>query len=170
MDVMKAIRQRRSIRAYGDAPVEPEKLRQVMEAARLAPSASNRQEWKFVVVREQARREKLAEAAHGQAFVAEAPVVIVACAQEHDRVMSCGHASFLVDVSIAVDHMTLAARELDLGTCWIGAFDQDMVRDVLDIPPDVQVVALLPLGYATEWPAAKPRKSTEEIVCYEQWS
>ncbi|MHC4480929.1 MAG: nitroreductase family protein [Planctomycetota bacterium] len=169
MDVAEAIRQRRSIRAYADREVEEEKLQQVLEAARLAPSAGNRQEWKFVVVRDAALRQQLVAAAHDQQFVGQAPVVIAACAVEHEHVMSCGHPSHLVDVAIAIDHMTLAARGLGLGTCWIGAFDQRKVRDILDIPDSVQVIELLPLGYPTEWPGPKTRKLLEEVVCYDRW-
>lgn len=170
MDTMEAIRTRRSNRAYQDRPVEEEKLLQVLEAARLAPSAGNRQEWKFVVVRDPELRAALAEAARGQEFVAQAPVVIAACAVEHDHVMSCGHPSFLVDVSIAIDHMTLAACALGLGTCWISAFDQDAVRKVLGIPHSVQVIELLPLGYPADSPGPRPRKELDEIVCYDGWA
>ena len=170
MDVCEAIRQRRSVRSYEDREVEEEKLRQVLEAGRLAPSASNRQEWKFVVVRDAELRRKLAAAAKDQQFVGEAAVVIAACAVDHDHIMSCGHPCFLIDVAIAVDHMTLAACELGLGTCWIGAFDQRQARDILGIPDSVEVVALLPLGYPTAWPDAKPRKSLDEAVCFDTWS
>lgn len=169
MDAFETIRARRSIRSYQDRAVEEAKLTQVLEAGRLAPSASNRQEWKFVAVRDKALRKKLAEAARGQAFVGEAPVVIVACAVEHAHVMSCGHPSHLIDVAIAIDHMTLAARELELGTCWIGAFDQQKVRDILGIPGTVEVIGLLPLGYAKSWPSAKPRRAFQEVVCYDRW-
>lgn len=170
MDVFEAISQRRSVRSYQDREVEEDKLQQVLEAGRLAPSARNLQEWKFVVVRDPQLREKLVEAANGQQFVGQAPVVIVACAPQHDHVMSCGHPSHLIDVAIAMDHMTLAACELGLGTCWIGAFNQDKVRRVLGIPDAVEVVQLLPLGYPTAWPDAKPRKSLDEIVCYGRWA
>jgi len=112
MDVFDAIKARRSVRSYLDRDVEEEKLRQVLEAGRLAPSASNRQEWRFVVVRDAQLRQKLVAAAHGQRFVGEAPVVIVACAVQSDHIMPCGHPSHLIDVAIAIDHMTLAAREL----------------------------------------------------------
>jgi len=169
MDVLEAIGARRSIRSYEDRPVGDKELKQVLEAARLAPSAGNRQEWKFVVVRDKRLREQLAEAAHGQDFVGQAPVVIVPCAVQHDHIMSCGHPSHLVDVSIAIDHMTLAARELGLGTCWIGAFDQARVRKILGIPDSVEVIELLPLGYPTSWPGPRPRKSLEEIACYDRW-
>ena len=169
MDLFDTIRERRSIRSYVDREVEEEALGQVLEAGRLAPSAGNRQEWKFVVVRDPALREQLSEAARGQRFVAEAPVVIAACSADHDHVMTCGHASFLIDVAIAVDHMTLAARALGLGTCWVGAFDQHKVRSILGIPDSVQIVQLLPLGYPTDWPEAKSRKDLEECVCYDGW-
>ena len=170
MDLFEAIRERRSVRAWADRDVEEEKLEQVLNAARLAPSANNRQEWKFVVVRDPELRRQIAEAANGQWFVGEAPVVIAACAVEHDHVMSCGHPSFLVDLAIAIDHMALAARALGLGTCWIGAFDQDKVRAVLGIPDTVEVVELLPVGYPAAWPAARGRKDLESIVCRDTWS
>ncbi|MCK4375909.1 MAG: nitroreductase family protein [Candidatus Brocadiae bacterium] len=170
MDALEAIKERRSIRSYEDREVEQEKLKQVLDAGRLAPSAGNRQEWKFVVVRDKELRGQLVEAASGQQFVGEAPVVIVPCAVDHDHVMSCGHPSFLVDVAIAIDHMTLAARELGLGTCWIGAFDQQKVKDILGIPASVEVVELLPLGYPTSWPGPRPRKSLDEVICYDGWA
>ena len=169
MEVFEAIKGRRSVRSYQDKPVEEEKLRQVLDAGRLAPSASNRQEWKFVVVRDKALRKRLAEAAHGQAFVGEAPVVIVACAVQHEHIMSCGHPSHIVDVAIAIDHMTLAARELGLGTCWIGAFVQPKVRAVLGIPDSVEVIELLPLGYPASWPGARPRRTLDDVACYDRW-
>lgn len=170
MDLFEVIAQRRSVRSYRDKDVEEEKLAQVLGAARLAPSAGNRQEWRFVVVRDAELRQRLMEAARGQQFVGDAPVVIAACAAEHGHVMSCGHASFLVDVPIALEHIALAARALGLGTCWVGAFDQRMVRDVLDIPDSVEVVQLMALGYPTEWPEPKDRKSMDQIVSYDGWT
>ncbi len=169
MDVFEAIRTRRSVRSYEAKQVEPEKLEQVLDAGRLAPSARNLQQWRFVVVREEGLRIKLSEAAHGQRFVAEAPVVIVACAVSTEHIMPCGIPSHLIDVAIAVDHMTLAARGLGLGTCWIGAFDPEGVKQVLGIPTEAAVVGLLPLGYPLGWPQASARKPLSEIVCYDAW-
>jgi len=169
MDVMTAIKTRRSIRAYKDKPIEDEKLKAVLEAARLAPSARNLQEWKFVVVRDKALREKLADAAHGQGFVGQAPVIIVACATKTDHVMPCGELSYPIDVAISVDHITLEAVEQGLGTCWIGAFRQDEVKRLLNIPENVRVVALLPIGYPNGIPDPRPRKSLEETVFYDNW-
>jgi nitroreductase len=170
MDVMTAIKTRRSIRAYKDKPIEDEKLEAVLEAGRLAPSARNLQEWRYVVVKDKALRDKLVDVANGQRFVGQAPAVIVACAVQTDHVMPCGELSYPIDVAISVDHITLAAVEQGLGTCWIGAFKQREVKELLDIPEETKVVALLPIGYPDISPAAKPRKSLEEIVSYDKWS
>jgi len=169
MEVFDCMKARRSVRAWAKREVEQEKLQRVLEAGRLAPSANNRQDWRFVVVRDAALRRRLADAAFGESFVGEAPVVIVACATQCDHVMPCGHPSHLIDVAIAIDHMTLAARELGLGTCWIGAFNPAVVREVLGIPESVQVIELLPLGYPASWPAPRPRKPLSEIISYDGW-
>jgi nitroreductase len=169
MDVMSAIKTRRSIRAYKDKPIEDEKLEAVLEAGRLAPSASNLQEWKYVVVKDKALRHKLVGAANGQRFVGQAPAVIVACAVQTDHVMPCGELSYPIDVAISVDHITLAAVEQGLGTCWIGAFKQEEVKKLLGIPEDVRVVVLLPIGYPDVSPGPKSRKSLDEIVTHDKW-
>ncbi|MBZ9572958.1 nitroreductase family protein [Patescibacteria group bacterium] len=167
MDVSEAIKNRRSVRAYKPEPVPEEKLRKVLEAARLAPSAHNAQERKFIVVRDEEIRKKLAEAA-GQGFVGEAPVVIVAVSLNPEDIMSSGVPAFAVDLAIAVDHMTLQAVEEGLGTCWIGAFSQEKVKEILKVPAQYKVVALLPLGFPADKPALKSRKSFEEIICFEE--
>lgn len=164
MDVLEAIRSRRSIRSYLPRPVEEEKLTQVLEAARLAPSANNRQDWKFIVVRDAARRQKLVVPCNNQTFIADAPIVIVACTTDAKRTMRSGYQCAAVDVSIAVDHLTLAATALGLGTCWIGAFDAKKVAAVLDLPPEVVPVHVLPLGYPAETPDPRPRKGLSEIL------
>lgn len=168
MDLMEAVRGRRSVRGFLDRPVEEEKLRAVLEAGRLAPSARNLQDWRFIVVRDRDMRLRLAEAARKQAFVAEAPVVIAACGTS-DLVMTCGQPAYAIDTAIAVDHMTLAAFSLGLGTCWIGAFYEDQVKEILGVPDSVRMVALLPLGYPAESPRPTPRKSLDEVVAYERW-
>jgi nitroreductase len=169
LDVLTAIRGRRSIRAFKDIKVEEEKLNKVLEAARLSPSASNRQEWKFVVVRDKETIQKLVPAARGQKFVGEAQVIIVACATESEKVMTCGQNTYTVDLSIAMSYMILEAYELGLGTCWLGAFYEDQVKKILEIPQNVRVVAVAPLGYPAESPSQKPRKNMNEIVCYERY-
>jgi len=169
MDVFEAIKTRRSIREYQEREVEEEKLQKVLEAGRLAPSAKNIQEWRFVVVRDKETREKLARAARNQAFVAQAPVSIVGCAIITDYRMTCGQRAYPIDLAIAVDHMTLVAVEEGLGTCWIGSFFEDQVKEILGIPEEVRVVTLLILGYSSFQPSAKPRLPKERIISYERW-
>ncbi|MCM8778363.1 MAG: nitroreductase family protein [Candidatus Omnitrophica bacterium] len=169
MELMEAIRRRRSIRSYLDKPVEEEKLKKVLEAGRLAPSAKNLQEWRYIIVRDKTTQEKLMSAAKGQRFVYEAPVVIVACAVNTDYKMSCGQYAYPIDVAISLTHISLKAVEEGLGTCFIGAFYEDQVKKILAIPEDVRVVELMTLGYPKETPFPKPRKDLKEIVCYEKW-
>lgn len=168
MELMDAVRGRRSVRCYLEQSVEEEKLQAILEAGRLAPSARNMQDWKFIAVRDQATRQKLAKAARDQQFVGQAPVVIAACGTS-DLVMTCGQPAYAIDVAIAVDHMTLAAYSLGLGTCWIGAFYEDQVREILGVPENIRVVALLPLGYPAEQARATSRKSLAEVVSYDHW-
>jgi nitroreductase len=169
MSVQSAISQRRSIRAYLDTPVEEDKLALVLDAARLAPSARNRQEWKFIVVKDPDTRGKLAKAANGKQFLAQAPVVIAACATEAEYVMSCGQLAGTVDTSIALSFLILQAEELGLGTCWLGAYNEAEVKEILEIPAHVRVVAMTPLGYPAAAVDARPRKDLAEIVSYEQY-
>ncbi len=169
MDVLSAIRERRSIRSYADSPVEPEKLEKVLEAARLAPSASNRQNWKFVVVQDKATIARLVEACNGQAFVGQAPVFIAACATAPGSVMSCGQPRDTVDLSIATAYLILEAYEQGLGTCWLGSFNETKVKQLLAIPDLVRVVAVTPLGYAAVRPKPTTRKTLEQIICFETY-
>jgi nitroreductase len=169
MDVSVAISQRSSVRAYKATDVEEDKLKKVLEAARLSPSASNRQDWKFIVVRNKETRKKLAKAAFGQSFIGEAPVVIVACGTESKAMLACGQPTHTVDVSIACAYMILQAYELGLGTCWIGAFNEDETKKILSIPEHVRVVAMTPLGYPSQPPSQKFRNRLDQIVCYEKY-
>jgi nitroreductase len=170
MDVMEAIRKRCSVRAYQERPVEEEKLNNILEAARLAPSASNRQEWRFIVVQNKDTRKKLMKAARNQTFVGEAPVIIACCAETDSHVMSCGQLCYPIDVAIAIEHIVLKATEEGLGTCWIGAFYEEQVKEILGISDSIRVVELLSLGYAAK-PCSphKDRLSLREIVMYEKW-
>ena len=169
MELFDTVRHRRSVRSFEDRHVSQETLEKVLDAARRAPSARNKQDWRFVVVRDEGLRDQLKSAAYDQDFVAEAPIVIAACGVDTDDTMTCGHPAYLVDVSIALDHLTLAARAEGLGTCWVGKFDQEPVKEALEIPDDVEVVELMPLGYPEEWPDAPPRRPLGEIVHYDKW-
>jgi len=167
---MDAIKTRKSVRSYLDKPVEDEKLKTILEGGRLAPSASNRQEWRYVIVRDRETRERIAEAANRQSFVGEAPVIIVACAETDDHIMSCGQPCYPIDVAISLDHMALVATELSLGTCWIGAFNEKKVKEILGIPEHIRVVALMPLGYPSNpSPIKKNRLPLDMIVKYDRW-
>lgn len=170
MKVFDAIKSRRSIRSFLDKPIEEEKLLRVLEAGRLAPSAKNLQEWKFVVVRDKELRKRVASAANNQHFLAEAPVIIIGCATVVDYIMTCGQYAYPIDLTIAMDHMTLQAVEEGLGTCWIGAFKENEVKKILEIPENVRIVQIFPLGYPKTIPPARNRKKLEEIVCYDEWS
>ena len=170
MDIYEAIRKRKSIRSFLDRPVEEEKLERILEAARLAPSARNVQEWRFLVVTDPGPRRRLIPAAARQGFVGEAPVIIVGCAETDEHVMRCGEKSYPIDVAIAMEHIALAAAAEGLGTCWIGAFYQDQVKMTLNIPDEIKVVELMPLGYPADTAEAeKKRKPAEEIFRRDQW-
>ena len=171
MELMEAIRQRRSIRKYLPEPVADVDLATVLEAARLAPTAANKQPFKIIVVRHPELREQLVPACNGQKFIAEAPVVLVGCAMEDQAYQSQGGYmnTFAVDTTIVFDHITLAALDRGLGTCWIGAFDEGKVREVLGIPADVRVVCLTPLGQPAESPEQRGRKPLEDLVAHDRW-
>ena len=168
MDLMEIIKGRRSVRAYDGKPVEKEKLEAVLEAARLAPSARNRQTWRFIAVTDPAVKDKMAEACHSQQSVQQAPVCIVIIDRE-PGIMSCGQPVDAVDASIALSFLILKAHEEGLGTCWLGHFDKDKVRAALGIPEDMSIVAVTPLGYPAEVPDARPRKPLHEVASYNKY-
>lgn len=183
--VLDAIRRRRSVRSYAGTPVEQEKLDLVLEAARLAPSACNRQPWHFIVVRDPSLISELARCVPAgtdiNRWMEGAPVVIVACAAPHLIVHKAarlfGRDNHLLDMGIALEHMVLTAAELDIGTCWIGWFSEKKVKKLLAVPPSTKVTALLVMGYA-DTPSApdalgaippRPRRNTAEIVSFDRY-
>ena len=168
MTVYDAIRKRYSCRAYQDKSVEKEKIDSFLEAARLAPSAKNLQDWRFVVVTEKQIRQKVADCTNRPEVFSKAGVIIAACSVS-DEVMRCGQAVAPIDVSIALEHIALQATELGLGTCWIGSFDTDKVRAILGIPDDIQIIELMAVGYAADNWKQPNREPIEKIVCYEKW-
>lgn len=171
MNVYEAIRQRTSVRSYKPTPVEENKLNRLLNAARLAPSGKNGQPWSFIVVTDAETRKKLVSACKGQVFVGQAPVVIVACGREDLAYKKMGGYwnSLPVDIGIALEHLMLAAVLEGLGTCWIGAFIEEDVRKILNVPDEVKIVALTPVGYPAGEKTFKPRKPIEEIVMRERW-
>lgn len=170
MDVFEAVKTRRSIRKYADKPVEKDKLSKVLEAARLSPSANNNQPWEFIVVSDKNTRKSLLQSYPREWFV-KAPIIIVACSYP-DKAWTRmdGENYWTVDSAIAVENMILVAHEVGLGTCWIGAFDEAKVKEVLAIPKEVRVIAMFPLGYPAEKKGeVTNRKSLDEIIHYNQW-
>ncbi|MBU1157824.1 MAG: nitroreductase family protein [Candidatus Thermoplasmatota archaeon] len=171
MDLMDAIKGRRSIRRYKATPVPDDLLREVLTAARHAPSADNAQPWRILVIRDEDTKRKLVAAANGQKFIAQAPVVLVICGIPDEAFPTVGGymSSHVIDASIAIDHLTLMAHAVGLGTCWIAWFKEDNVREVLSIPEDVRVIAMTPLGYPDEIPERIPRKNLEDLVIYDRY-
>jgi nitroreductase len=170
MDVYETIQTRKSVRAFLDTPIEEDKLARVLEAARAAPSARNEQEWRFVAVRDKATRERIAAEAARQPFIGTAAVLLACCAETDGRIMRCGQAAYPIDVAIAMDHLSLAAAAEGLGTCWIGSFDEALVKQTLGIPANVRVVLLMPLGYPTDGAAvSKSRLSMDKVLHLERW-
>ncbi len=167
MDVLEAIEKRRSVRVYEDKPIPEEKLRKMLEAARLAPSARNCQDYQLVVVKNEKMRKKIASEATSESFIGAAPVIVVAVALDPEFIMPGGIPAHPVDIAIAVDHMTLVAVEEGLGSCWIGAFKQGRIKEILGIPDRYKVVVLLSLGYPVKSPKRKLRKPSKEIISYD---
>lgn len=170
MDVYEAIKTRRSVRSYRDYPVSEESLKKILEAGRLAPSAHNTQEYKFIVVQDSGKIKAFAKAALEQRFIAEAPAIIVGVSLNPEYLLSSGVPAYALDLAIALDHMTLTAVEEKLGTCWIGAFSQEEIKRILNIPEKYKVVAFLILGTPYDEPGVKSRKKIQDLVCYETFS
>jgi nitroreductase len=173
MDVFEAIKGRRSIRAFKNADVSPEIVERLIDAARWAPSAGNIQPWEFIIVRDSETKRKLAEAALGQSFIEEAPVVIVVCADEERSARGYGARGrtlyCIQDTAAAIQNIHLAAYSLGLGTCWVGAFREEEARKVLNIPEGVRPVAIIPVGYPAESPSPRSRRPLKQIVHYEKF-
>jgi len=171
LDVFEAINSRRSIRSYRDSDVPNNVVRKLIDAARKAPSAGNVQPWEFVVVRSLKIKRALAIAALNQTFIEEAPVVIVVCADVEKSRRSYGYrgASLycIQDTAAATENLLLAACSLGLGACWVGAFYEDEVKEILNLPRGVRPVAIIPIGYPAEEPYPRPKRPLDSIIHYE---
>lgn len=166
MEVFEAVQKRRSVRQYSSTPVPERTLGRVLEAGRLAPSAKNVQPWHFVVVRDQEKRERLSKGKYAK-FLKGVPVVIVGCGNREES-----PDWYAVDTAIAMHQMLLTATGEGLGTCWVGSFDQEDVRDALGVPEKFKIVAMLALGYPKEdgfSGTRRPRKELEEVASEEQF-
>ena len=169
MDFFDLINERYSVRAYQSDPVEDEKLQQVLDAARLAPTAANRQPIQFIVIHTAGRESDL-KRIYSADWFRKAPLVICACAvssQAWSRMDKKNYSE--VDATIAMDHLILAATNLGLGTCWVAAFNPEAAREVLGLPEGVEPIAFTPMGYPSDHPRSKKRKPLSDLVRYEHW-
>ncbi|MEM1484693.1 nitroreductase family protein [Oscillospiraceae bacterium PP1C4] len=172
MELFEAIEKRRSIRAYSDEQVSEEQLQKVLEAGRLAPSWKNGQCWRYVVVSDPVLKKKLGEEVNfnpDRTSYEKAAYVLVLCADPADSGNRSGKPYYLVDAGIVLEHTVLAATALGLGTCWVGVFPEQAVKELLHIPDHIQVVALTPLGVPAQERNARPRKELSEIACLNAW-
>lgn len=169
MQFEQLIRQRYSVRAYRNEPIEDEVLTKVLEAAALAPTAANRQAFRIMVIHTRGREREL-KRIYGRDWFVQAPVVIGVC-NLIDRcwVRGDGRSYGEVDAAIVMDHLILAAADQGLGSCWIGAFDAREARRILKLPEDVEPIAFTPLGYPADNPGAKKRRPLDDLVVYESW-
>ena len=158
MDTLQAILQRRSVRKYRPEPIPEDQLRQILESGRQSPSAANRQPWHFVVVGDREQKQRVAQACNGQMWMADAAYIIVGVG-----LPQVSPKWYRVDVAMAMENMVLAARSLGYGTCWIGAFDPEKVKEVCGLPADADVVACTPLGVPEAWPEPRTRKAWNEV-------
>ncbi|MBD3263433.1 nitroreductase [Candidatus Woesearchaeota archaeon] len=168
---MDIIESRTSVRSYESREIEEDKLEYILDAFRKAPSAKNLQPWKLIVVKNQKIKKDLAIACNNQTFLEDAFVIIAACADEKEAYGRMGGYmnSYPIDIALALEHLVLAATEQGLGTCWIGAFKEKLVKDILDVPEDVRVVALTPVGYSSREGSRRGRKPLSEIICYDRY-
>ena len=205
MDVREAIQKRRSIRRFKTDPVSDDLIQQLLESARLAPSGSNTQPWRFIVIKDAETRQKLQTASYNQRHVGQAPVIIACCAdikafgefpERIEELITAGalpaktrevfvpslkKGGMSADIKwhlliaatgntdIAIEHMVLQAVELGLGTCWVRWFDDNKVKEILEIPKNIEIIALLPIGYPAEDPTQRPRFNLEKIVYCEKY-
>ena len=166
MEFLELVKKRYSVRAYKSKPIEYDKLQKVLEAARLAPTADNRQPFQLIIIQTQGREEELLRIYDKPWFV-EAPLIICACGIPSEGwIRQDGKNYCDVDVTIAIDHLILAATDLGLGTCWVGAFNPEEARKVLKIPDDMEPIAFTPLGYPDDQPGEIIRKPIEELIRY----
>jgi len=184
MKLSEAIMTRRSVRTYRDKPVEDEKLQAVLDAVRMAPSWANMQCWRMVVVKDRSTREKISDLSYVESYfapkgyksnpskkaLAAAPVVIVFCADPAQSGVLWDQNYYLVDAGIAAQNLMLAARGQGLGTVFVGVYDEEKLKKLLNIPAAIRIIGLLPLGYPTEEKKDGPKRKPLDEICFnEQW-
>jgi nitroreductase len=173
MELEEAIKGRRSIRDFKPQDITEETIEKLIDAARHAPSAGNTQPWTFVIARNMKTKKNLARAAFNQAFVEEAPVVIVVCTDENRSSIRYGKRGktlyCIQDTAAATQNILLTAYSLGLGTCWVGAFSEDEAKKALKTPEGIRPVAMIPVGYPNKTPTQRAKKPIDQIVYYEEF-
>jgi nitroreductase len=168
MNLFKIVEDRRSMRKYAETPVEEEKLHKILETANRAPSAGNLQGYEIYIVRDLEQRQALVIASWDQGFLAEAPVVLIFCANPARSAVKYGDRGATLysiqDATIACAYSQLAAKAQGLDTVWVGAFDEMAVSEIVHIPPDLRPIAMLPIGYAGRVPSVRPRRELRDLV------
>jgi nitroreductase len=172
-NLLKILKRRRSVRAYKEEDISNDDLNRLLKAAQFAPSAGNLQAREFIIVRDANAKHQLSEAALGQFFIAKAPIVLVGCANIGRSSRNYGDRGQLYaiqDVTIAASYIQLAAESMGLSTCWIGAFHEERVRELLELPLDIRPVLILPVGYPNETPMPTMRIDITRFTHRERWS
>jgi len=173
LDVLDAVKGRRSIRAFTDQPVSEDEVNALIDAACHAPSAGNIQPWEFIIVRSAQVKREIAVAALNQKFIEDAPVVIVVCADMARSSRGYGSRGATLyciqDTAAATQNILLTAHAMGLGTCWVGAFREEGVKKALGIPDNVRPVAIIPVGHSTVKPVRPPRRPLSDVVHYEKF-
>lgn len=169
MEFGKLINHRYSVREYKQELVEEGKLQEILQAAQIAPTAANRQPFRLIIIHTQGKEKQLREIYNRDWFVS-APIVICACCiPEQGWVRADGKPYLEVDIAIVMDHLSLAATNLGLGTCWVASFDVEAARRNLNIPNEAVPVIFMSLGYPADERKEKERKNLDELVSYETW-
>mgnify|MGYP005832043833 CR=1 FL=1 len=163
MDVFEVIKARRSIRKYRNQRIPDDALDRILESARFAPSAGSRYPWFLVVVRKDETKKALAIACNNVNYISECDVFIAAAGDPSQQ-------WYVTDTSVAIEHMVLTAWEMGIGSCWVGNYNEDLIKTLLSIPQDKRLVACLTLGYANESPSPRPRKDMSDLVYREKYT
>lgn len=169
MELIPAIAERSSILNFSSKTIERETLDRILDAGRRAPSAKNRQPWRFIVIQEESLRKKMEEASYGQEHVGQAPTIVAACTTNIDYTMPNGQLAYPIDLSFSVAFMMIQAQAEEVGSCVITTFDEADVKDALSVPFSMRVVMLLLLGYAAEKPLPTTRKPFDQVIAFNHW-
>jgi nitroreductase len=169
MALLDIIEQRSSIRSYKEKAIPEEVLRTVLEAGRRAPSAKNRQTWRFICITDPDTRKKISEAAYGEEYIEHAPALIVFCTTNIDYTMPNGQKSHPIDLAIAASFMMLQAEHESLGSCLVTTFNEVEVKELLTVPHSMRAVLLMTLGYPEDRPLQSPRKPFKRVISFNHW-